>query len=526
MLYYVCRLVTRMYRTFISIVTFFIIHISHAVNPSDIYINITPTIEEDGYKAFKLKLIANNKWKIYGDVKISSQTEKCDIKLKKGYKSKANEYKATILVPDDIVGKIHLKAEFPACSDEQCMFVEKEFFLDVSDKLKDDDLQSYGILITLLLAMLGGLLLNCMPCVLPVLSLKLHSVMSNVINRKHMLYTWYGIIFSFSVFTAVIGSLKYFGHSVGWGMHFQNVHFLNITTLLVFLFSLCVYDRLRIVISANTAFLNGKGDFLKHVSSGVLATVLAIPCTAPFLGTATAVAIDGSMIQFVSIFMAIGFGFGLPYLLMYFFDINVKVKAGAWTLIVKHVLGLGVVLTFIWLFWLLSNHLNYYQASLLIFCYVVLFFAAGRSKLLCLVAGIAACIVPLTMQDYSANRNRSVEKLQMWESFDPIKLQEYVKSGRTVFVNITADWCMTCKYNKSILLSTEAFEKLVQKYNAVCMEGDLTHTNDSVMLFLKQHKQGGIPFNIVFGKKSPLGEKLKVIPSLSDVEEVFKKQID
>ena len=155
--------------------------------------------------------------------------------------------------------------------------------------------------------------------------------------------------------------------------------------------------------------------------------------------------------------------------------------------------------------------------------YVVLLIFVNKSWAVSVAAALLICSSPLLMKNYSTSSYRVSGHKSMWVKFDPVKLQGYIKQGKVVFVNVTADWCMTCKYNKSVLLDTDAFFQLVKKNGVICMEGDLTYNNEMVSLFLKMHDQGGIPFNVVFGPNAISGIKLNVIPTLSEVEDAIKK---
>lgn len=508
-----------MFRQVLAILLLIFFQTSYSVDSKNIEIQTTRIEKIDNAYRCKLKLIVHGGWKIYGNVKFSSPS--CDeITFEEGRKIEDSVYKSVIIIPDTCADQISLKAEFPACSDKMCAFVNKDFQINLTQTDGVDE----GLLYIILLAFLGGLILNFMPCVLPVLSLKMHSIISRPNNRKNMLYTWCGIQISFILFTISIASLKALGHTVGWGMHFQNVYFLNIATLLVFLFVLCIYERISIFVST-TGIQNGhnKSEIFEDIYSGILATILAIPCTAPFLGTAAAVALNGSLIKLVTIFLTIGLGFGAPYLLLYFCKIKINIKQGQWMNTMKHIMGIGVIATFIWLCWLLSNHLNLCQMILLGACYLAIVLFARKTLILALFC-IIACCAPLFMPTCgNINSLKSVGDRSMWKKFDPLQLQNYVNDKKIVFVNVTADWCMTCKYNKRALLNTDNFHNLINKHNVICMEGDLTYNNEIVALFLKLHNQSGIPFNIIFGPGAKSGIKLSVIPSITEVEQALKK---
>lgn len=414
----------------------------------------------------------------------------------------------------------NIAVNFAACSNV-CVFANKNFKIDLSKEFNSQEEGNKNIWYMILLAILGGLILNFMPCVLPVLSIKLKSFTKNSKEKRHLLYTFFGILTSFLAFALSIYFLKFLGHSVGWGMHFQNSNFLNVSALLVFMFVLYAYNRISFTISAETN-LDKKGEFIREFSSGIIATILAIPCTAPFLGTAATFAIQGTTTDLFIIFIAIALGFGSPYLLAYFMKTPKFIKPGKWMDVFKSVLNLGIVATFLWLIWLLSNHLSLYQLMILILIYTIIFVSAGKYKFVFITASALVLTIP-NIAENNTSKTIQIKADHFWYPFNQNAIDNYIKDKKLVFVNITADWCMTCQYNKSMVLTNNEFLKLIKDKNVVLMEGDITYKNEEISAFLRSHNQSGIPFNIIFGPSAPNGIRLSVLPSIAEIKTALEK---
>lgn len=491
-----------------------------SLNNSDINIeNLAVKNVKDGVECV-VNLSVPNPWKISQPPEFTSGM-KAFVKVLKIDKINEQNYSCSLLFKDRIK-QIKMKVNFAACADI-CMFANKDFELDLSKEFDNANGLNLNIWNIVLLAFIGGFILNFMPCVLPVLTIKLRSFAKpDSADKKHLLYTFFGIFFSFIAFAVSVAVLKNLGQAVGWGMHFQNANFLNVATLLVFVLMMYSYEKINFNISTKTDF-SDKGEFMKEFLSGIIATVLAIPCTAPFLGTATTFALQGSNFDLFVIFSVIALGFGVPYLVGYFMKIPAFIKPGKWMVRFKSILNLGIVLTFIWLFWLLSNHLNSRQLILSILLYTVLFVTLGKYKLAAVVTCMLMFFVPNISNNSKTTKTMTNIDTSEWQKFSQKKLKEYIKNKRVVFINITADWCMTCQYNKAVVLKNKSFLKFMKENNVVLMEGDITYNNDEIRQFLALHGRSGIPFNVVYGPSAPDGIALSVMPSLMEIESVVQK---
>ena len=230
----------------------------------------------------------------------------------------------------------------------------------------------------ILISLLAGLILNVMPCVFPILSIKLMSVFSSDQKNARVSFftTAFGIIFSFILLGLVFLFLQYFKFSISWGMQFQQPYFLIFITLVIFLFMMNMFNQFEINLPSrvsNFSLLNNNNLYLKDFFNGFFATLMATPCSAPFVGTAITAAFTQNYLIGINIFLFMGIGMSSPYLLVAIFPklVNFLPKPGKWMIYVKYFLGLLLFSTVIWL----SNILlNFFSISFLILSLIGLIF--------------------------------------------------------------------------------------------------------------------------------------------------------
>ena len=337
----------------------------------------------------------------------------------------------------------------------------------------------------LLVALAGGLILNVMPCVLPVLLLKLSHVLEHAgAARRHMragfLASAAGIISAFGVLAGILIAVKASGETIGWGIQFQQPLFLGFLALLCFGLAANVWGWFQIPVPAIAGALGNLADraeprrpLLASFLSGVLATILATPCSAPLVGTAVGFALARGPHEIVVIFLALGLGLALPYLTIAALPRLVAwlPRPGRWMLWLKRALGLSLAATGLWLGFILVQ-----QTGLVA--------AAPRDD------GIA------------------------WRKFDAAAIPDLVKQGRVVFVDVTAEWCLTCKANKEFVLTQAPVSDALGDTEA--MLADWTKPDPAISAYLASFGRFGIPMNVVYGPGAPDGILLPELLS-SDV---------
>jgi suppressor for copper-sensitivity B len=375
----------------------------------------------------------------------------------------------------------------------------------------------------LLVAVAGGLILNLMPCVLPVLSIKLLKVMGHggrelAQVRRSFLASAAGILFSFLALAGLATLLKAAGVAVGWGMQFQYPPFLVAMVAILTLFAANLWGLFEILLPrvvadrlGGTALGHGPwGSFL----AGAFVTLLATPCTAPFVGTAVGFALSRGASEIFAVFAAMGLGLAIPYL---FVAAVPRLAAslprpGAWMIRLRQVLGFALAATALWLVSVLATESGRAAALAvlaLMASIVAVLWVARRRPSLKLAGGavvaalIAAALVTPAQFERPTGRRAAVQP--GWQPFELAAIAPLVAQGRVVLVDVTADWCITCKVNAALVLDTERVADELARSRVVAMRADWTHRDDSIARYLAGFGRFGIPFNAVYGPGAPGG---------------------
>lgn len=385
-----------------------------------------------------------------------------------------------------------------------------------------------------LVAVLGGLILNVMPCVLPVLSIKLSSALKisgqgRARVRGGFLMSALGVLAFMWLLAGVTLAARWAGLSVGWGLQFQNPIFLVVMILILSIFAANFFGLFEITLPASWQTRMARADgagagYTGDFATGAFAAVLATPCSAPFLGTAVAFALAGRPVDIFVIFTALGVGLALPYLLIAAAPglVGKLPKPGRWMLWLKFVLGGLLALTAAWLFWVLEGvgGLNAMLAVAAGVTLVVLFLSAGRfvpGKLrwgAVAVATFASLSTPQLLTPGEAD----AAVLTDWVAFDRTEIARLVSAGEVVFVDVTADWCLTCKANKALVLDREPVASALAAPGVTPMQADWTRPDERISQYLESFGRFGIPFNAAYGPGAPEGI---VLPEILSTEAVL-----
>tara|TARA_Y100001936_G_scaffold248598_1_gene296880 strand:- start:311 stop:2452 length:2142 start_codon:yes stop_codon:yes gene_type:complete len=373
------------------------------------------------------------------------------------------------------------------------------------------------------LAVLGGLILNLMPCVLPVLSLKMLSVIGHGgeephIVRKGFLASAAGILVSFLILGTAAVVLKAAGQATGWGIQFQQPVFLTAMAVVVALFAANLWGLFEIRLPSflsDRAATAGQGQGMAgHFATGAFAALLATPCSAPFLGTAVGFALARGAFEIYLIFTALGLGLALPYLLVSAFPAlaNRFPKPGPWMITLRKILAFALAATAAWLVTVLDTQIGrtaaLTSAGLLVALVLVISFhnkVAENARKLIVSGAVVVALVTVLVPPQFAQTNVQSNTDALWQKFDPAAISRHVSAGKTVFVDVTADWCVTCKVNKALVLDTGEIVKRLKNSNVVAMRADWTRPDPVITAFLQRFMRYGIPFNVVFGPKAPQG---------------------
>ena len=367
-----------------------------------------------------------------------------------------------------------------------------------------------------------------MPCVLPVLSLKViglaRSGESHAHARRHAVWYTLGVLASFAGIGALVLALRAAGQAAGWGFQLQHPWFVAALAYLMFAVGLGLSGLYTPGIAVGThgqkLMMRGgrAGDFL----TGVLACVVASPCIAPFMGPALAYAFAAPAAMALLVFLALGLGLALPFLLIGFVPALARrlPRPGAWMETFKQVLAYPMFLTAVWLLWVLGKQRGIDAAALVLAGAVVL--ALGlwwyeRSRWRDLKIGralaallVLAALVPVWAVGRLPPPARAAAAGEDVVPFSAERLRQLRGDGQVVFVNITADWCVTCKANERGVFATDAFRGALAARHATYMVGDWTDVDPKISAFLAEHKAVGVPLYVVYGP----GAAPQVLPTV------------
>ena len=383
----------------------------------------------------------------------------------------------------------------------------------------------------ILISLLAGLILNVMPCVFPILSIKLMSVFTvdQGTARVSFLTVALGIVSSFFLLGVCFLVLQYFNFSIAWGMQFQKPYFLIFITLIIFLFMMNMFGQFQINLPqnfSNIAFAGlGKKSFFKDFFNGFFATLMATPCSAPFVGTAITAAFTQNYITGMSIFLFMGIGMASPYLLIALFPklVNFLPKPGIWMIYVKYFLGLLLLATVVWLSNILLNFFNIYFLVISLFVLLVITYRRKFPlfKNTITIASIIFIFFSTSLQLFQQHSSSAEEK--DWVSFFTVDIDQLVAQDKIIFLDITADWCATCQFNKINVLNSDTIIKQFKENNVTLIRADWTKPNERVNLFLEKYDRFGIPFNAFFSKKFPDGILLSELLSEKEIVNAINK---
>jgi len=390
---------------------------------------------------------------------------------------------------------------------------------------------SNKLLFYIFTALIGGLILNIMPCVFPILSIKLLSVLQSKSKdtRISFLITALGIVTSFLFISVVFFILRQANISVAWGMQFQHPYFLIIITFILSCFMLNMFGLFEFKTPQfiNSVFFikNNQNKFTKDFFNGFFATVLATPCSAPFVGTAITAAFTESNVVMFAIFTSMGVGMSLPYLLITIFPslVSLLPKPGVWMQYVKYFLGFLLFLTILWVINILLNHLNYYFifTALIVFILTIFFLIKYKHSLLIILIGLVSFFVLLQFEFF--NQNQLEKNYIGWQNFNEVQVNNLIKDNNLIFIDITADWCATCQFNKVNVLNNKKIIELLDNNNLVKIRGDWTIPNEKIEMFLNKNNRYGIPFNAFYSKNFPNGIILSELLSEKEIFEAINK---
>ncbi|WP_213358234.1 protein-disulfide reductase DsbD family protein [Chlamydiifrater phoenicopteri] len=414
----------------------------------------------------------------------------------------------------------------------QALAVNTSFDEKIPGLSDTTDLVSSSFLLVLISAFLGGLLLNIMPCVLPLITLKVYGLVKSSGEHhrsvvKNSLAFVFGVVGCFWVLGLVAASLKFLGHNVGWGFQLQEPTFLMILILSVFLFalsSLGLFELGTIFVNLGSHYESShrRSGYAGAFFNGVLATLITTPCTGPFLGSVLGLVMSLSVFKQMSIFTCMGLGMSSPYLLLALFPklLSFLPKPGAWMGTFKQITGFLLMATAVWLIWVFGLETSIEAVNLLLAALLIAAFAVwvlGRwgtpvtpKKKRLLAISTALVILGLSLflgvrASWSTGNDAvaPIFSINGWEKFSREKVDKYQNQGRGVFVHFTAKWCITCQVNKPIL-HAPGVQQFFKSRNIATLEADWTKKDPAVTEELARLGRASVPTYVYYppGKNS------------------------
>ncbi len=379
----------------------------------------------------------------------------------------------------------------------------------------------------IIMALIGGLILNAMPCVLPILALKVLAISKKAehapaaVRIQGLAYTL-GVLVSFAALAAILIAIQQAGTAVGWGFQLQSPVFVAVLVYILFLVGLNLSGAFTLpslmgnVGNRITQQDNLVGSFM----TGVLAAIVATPCTAPFMAPAIGVALAQPPVLALLIFLSLGLGLALPYLLISFVPAlrGWLPKPGAWMERFKQLLAFPMYAAAAWLLWVLSLQagdlaLAWALAGLIFIGFIVWWIVATQSRftvlllILALFAGLTFSVLQLPNEPAA----RSATADAMYEPFSMDTLEQYRAEGKPVFVNATAAWCITCKVNERVALNRESTQQIFDAMGVTLLKADWTSQDEEITTFLASFERNGVPLYVYYPAD---GGSPQVLPQL------------
>jgi len=382
-----------------------------------------------------------------------------------------------------------------------------------------------SLVLILLSSVLGGLILNIMPCVLPVISLKIFSFVSEAHNDPKTIFKLgavfaLGILISFWILAGVVVALKSAGQQIGWGFQLQNPYFVIAMCVVVLVFGLSLFGifefHLPACLCGGTSALAGKSGYPGAFFNGFLATALATPCTAPFLGPALGYAFLRSAFEIFSVFTAVAIGLALPYLLLTARPGWLKhlPRPGPWMEKAKQFMGFLLIATLLWLFWILGSLLGHkaivwvgaFLVIVSVGCWIVGSFATplsgARSQTIAWILALAISGLGYVYFVPKALGDANPDEIP-WIPYSESKLNTLLAQKQTVFLDFTAEWCLTCKVNEQTILESSEVRAAFKRYQVVPMKADWTRYDADITALLAKFDRSGVPLYVIYPGGDP-----------------------
>lgn len=391
---------------------------------------------------------------------------------------------------------------------------------------------SGSIWLALALAFLGGIILNLMPCVLPVLSIKILDFVKQAGEShawKHGLIFTLGVLVSFWLLAATLLLLRAGGEELGWGFQLQSPTFLVILSHILFLLGLNLFGVFEMGTSLMGAGSGiGRSGWSSSFMSGALATIVATPCTGPFMGSALGFAMTQPAWSSMLIFTSLALGMASPYLLLSSIPGLTRYipKPGAWMESFKQFMGFLMMATVVWLAWVLGVQLGIDATAGLLAGFVVAALAAwvyGRwgnfarttlTRRIALAIALTLSTTGLTISLYAGStaQSRSRGYGIEWQAYSPELVSKLQAEGRPVFIDFTAAWCLSCQVNERVTFSSDEVKEELKRRNVVTVKADWTSRDEKITKALAEFGRNGVPLYVIYSGRP--GDSPRILPEV------------
>ena len=392
-----------------------------------------------------------------------------------------------------------------------------------------------SVVFTIIIAILGGMLLNLMPCVFPVLSIKAFALLKNQhssrANKAHGFVYSFGVILSFVIIASIMLLLRASGEAIGWGFQLQSPVFVSSLVFLFFIMALSfagfieIGSRLMFLGQSSTEGTSFRSSFM----TGVLATTVASPCTAPFMGPALGFAVTQPTVIALVIFGSLGLGMSLPLLVLSWVPSAYKIlpKPGAWMQLIKQVLAIPLILTAIWLLWIVGRQTNIDVVASILVGITFLSLSIWLLKTTLLQNNFCkpiayCCLLLAAVIPFNTITQQKTDPT--WEKYSTQRLESLKSIKKPVFINVSADWCITCLLNEKLVLNTDTFHSTLRENNITYLKADWTNYDVEITNFLNSYQRTGVPLYVFFPGDGEDEQILNQILSPTEITTVLTKK--
>ena len=393
------------------------------------------------------------------------------------------------------------------------------------DKIDIPETSNLSFMVAIILAFFGGIILNIMPCVFPVIALKVMSFVKESSEKnawRHGLVFGLGVELSMLALLSLTFIFRNLGQAVGWGWQLQSSVVSTLLSLLFFSIAFILFFKVEIGTSfTRLGNLGSKSTgYLNSLLLGCLTVIVATPCTGPFMGAAIGWGLSQPFYVSSFIFLSLGLGVAFPTMFLSLIpsSLNLLPKPGAWMVKVGQVMAIPMLLTAIWLAWVVQRQSGFIGLrDLLIALFLIIISLSiyklshlrSINKFLSFSAAILGIVYVIF--SYDAERISTPKELVIGESWQTAKVNQYRSEGKNVLVNFTADWCLTCKVNEAVVFNSKFFKETVSNGNIIYLVADWTNYDPKITEELEKYKRGGVPLYLYWKKDS---KNPRILPAI------------